>query len=67
MKTLKLCDTLDFGKFKGMELIEVCERSPGYLRWAIGKEIIKIDKPTMKYLNYCLEEEKSNSILELVF
>ncbi len=58
-----------FGKFKGKTVEYVFNHQPSYLAWAVGQNLIELDKKTEKKLIRYMEMEnkESKAILDSVF
>lgn len=49
-------DVLDFGKFSGSTILEVLDKCPTYIEWAIDQKIIKLTSEALETALLCIND-----------
>jgi hypothetical protein len=60
MKTLTKADKLWFGQHRGSTVAEVLDDDPGYLLWAIRKQIFSVSTALYEEIRWAEQEECSD-------
>jgi len=48
--SLRLSDSMPFGKHKGEEIEDLIYDQPGYLAWCVNDEVVEFDSEVIKQL-----------------